>query len=101
MNIDTSIANGQIRLRLDGRFDFTGHRHFKTAYIAALDHVDVSEIIIDFERVDYLDSSALGMLLVLRDRALELNRRVVLENGKGVVRDVLRIANFQNLFDIK
>lgn len=101
MNIDTTIANGQVRLRLAGRFDFTGHRAFKTAYVSALDEANAPEIVVDFERVDYLDSSALGMLLVLRDRAIEQNRRVVLENGKGVVGDVLRIANFHNLFEIK
>jgi anti-anti-sigma factor len=101
MNIEWSRASAQVRLRLAGRFDFNGHRAFRSAYASALEQPGVSEIVVDFDQVDYLDSSALGMLLILRDHASESGKRVVLEHCRGTVGDVLRIANFQELFPIQ
>jgi anti-anti-sigma factor len=51
--------------------------------------------------VDYLDSSGLGMLLMLREKAQAANKTVSLRNCRGAVRQVLDIANFAKLFTIK
>ena len=60
----------------------------------------MSELEIDLGEVDYLDSSALGMLLMLREKAQAANKKIVLSNCKGSVRQVLEIANFGKLFTI-
>jgi anti-anti-sigma factor len=60
----------------------------------------VREIEIDFQGVDYLDSSALGMLLMLRDKASGSGKDISLVGVKGSVRQVLEIANFSKLFKI-
>jgi anti-anti-sigma factor len=88
------------RIRLNGRFDFSAHRIFRESYTPSLDAGGVSELEIDFGEVDYLDSSALGMLLMLREKAQAANRKIVLSNCKGSVRQVLEIANFGKLFTI-
>src|SRR5688572_830521 len=56
-------------IRLTGRFDFSGHREFKHCYEAALEEPSVRRIDVDLRAVEYLDSSALGMLLLLREQA--------------------------------
>lgn len=86
------------RFILSGRFDFSSHREFRNACEEVLQAEDVSEIEVDFSRVEYLDSSALGMLLLLREKANNVNMRVTLANCKGIVRQVLEVANFQKLF---
>jgi anti-anti-sigma factor len=101
MNIATSINSNQARIRLAGRFDFNSHRHFKQACEGALTEPAVGEVVVDMASVDYLDSSALGMLLILRDRGTAANKRIVIENCAGAVSDVLRIANFQKLFTMR
>jgi anti-anti-sigma factor len=85
------------RLILSGRFDFNSHREFRNACDGVLQE-DISEIEVDFSRVDYLDSSALGMLLLLREKANNVNKKVSLANCKGIVQQVLEVANFQKLF---
>jgi anti-anti-sigma factor len=55
---------------------------------------------VDLGEVAYLDSSALGMLLMLRDKAKSAGREVRLVNARGSVRQVLEIANFGKLFAI-
>jgi anti-anti-sigma factor len=51
---------------------------------------------VDLERTTYLDSSALGMLLLLKDQSGDV--RIIKTSPD--VRRVLEIANFHRLFDV-
>lgn len=87
-------------VQLSGRFDFNTHRDFRNACDPLVADAAIREIQIDFFGVDYLDSSALGMLLMLRDKASGGGKDVVLTRVKGNVKQVLDIANFSKLFKI-
>lgn len=87
-------------IRLEGRFDFNTHRDFRAAVETALQESAANLILVDMSNVDYLDSSALGMLLMLRDKASTAGKTVSLANCRGNVRQVLDIANFSKLFSI-
>lgn len=101
MQIKETLNDGQARLVLDGRFDFHSHRDFRAAYERLLDDAQVREIEVNFSAVDYLDSSALGMLLLLREKAEGAGKKVVLSGLQGTVKQVLDIANFDKLFTIR
>lgn len=100
MEIRQTKSGNQAKLTLCGRFDFNVHREFKEAYMALLNDDTVTLIEISLAEVDYLDSSALGMLLMLRERALTANKQVSLSNPNKMVSQVLDIANFHKLFTI-
>jgi anti-anti-sigma factor len=100
MKIAIAKNDGAATLTLNGRFDFSSHREFRHASDEALQSPGVKEIGVDFKNVDYLDSSALGMLLLLRERAHNANIQVTLLNCSGIVQQVLDVANFQRLFTI-
>jgi anti-anti-sigma factor len=100
METSVSANDGKAVIRLTGRFDFSAHREFRHAVDRALEPRDVREVQVDLGSVAYLDSSALGMLLMLRDRARAANRRVCLANCRDAVKQVLDIANFGKLFPI-
>ena len=87
-------------LIINGRFDFSIHRNFRANYEQILENREVNEIAIDLQNVDYVDSSALGMLLLLREKSIAGNIQMRLINAKAAVRQVLEIANFQRLFTI-
>jgi anti-anti-sigma factor len=87
-------------LKLSGRFDFNTHRDFRAAYEPLLADSAVKAVTVDFAGVDYLDSSALGMLLMLRDKMSGVNKDVSLTGVQGNVKQVLDIANFGKLFRI-
>ena len=61
----------------------------------------VREIEVEMSRVDYLDSSALGMLMLLNERAKGVSKSVSLLNTSGVVSQVLEVANFSRIFNIR
>ena len=100
MQASFSVAEGRAVIRLQGRFDFNAHREFREATEQALREAGAKELRVDLAEVEYLDSSALGMLLMLRDKAKAANKAVVLANCQGAVRQVLDIANFGKLFAI-
>src|SRR5574343_1401459 len=100
--MQASIQNeaGKAIVKLSGRFDFNTHREFRGAYEPLVMDADVRSVIVDFTAVDYLDSSALGMLLMLRDKLTGVGKEVALRGVKGNVKQVLDIANFGKLFSI-
>ena len=101
MSISVSVLGSVARISMVGRFDFQVHREFKDAYSALLVNAAVSEIEIEMSRVDYLDSSALGMLILLNERAKEAKKTITLLNASSVVSQVLDVANFSKIFNIK
>lgn len=85
-----------------GRYlHFNAHKDFRRACDTLLNEPAVRALELDLARVQYLDSSALGMLLILRDKAEERGKRVILSGARGTVRQVLEIANFAKLFTLR
>lgn len=59
-----------------------------------------SQINVDLSEADYIDSSALGMLLVLREKVGEAANILLIAPTPDVAR-ILSIANFDKLFSIE
>lgn len=55
---------------------------------------------IEMSGLDYIDSSALGMLLMLRDRAKKQDKTIALVNAQGHIRKVLDTAQSDRLFAV-
>lgn len=86
-----------LTIRVAGRFDYNCHKMFKEAFMA---EKNATFFKVDLAQVVYLDSSALGLLLLLRGHVGEESPRISLINGNHVVVDILKMANFHRLFDI-
>ncbi|WP_157314743.1 STAS domain-containing protein [Chitinibacter sp. GC72] len=99
MQTEISFDQGRGRIAMVGNFTFESHREFKQATTTVLEHEGVAEVELDFDAVEYMDSAALGMLLLLNERAS--GRKVTLINCKGTVKSVLDIANFGKIFEIR
>jgi len=101
MNTNFTTDSETAVIRLSGRFDFSRHREFRTCYEAALNEPMLRRIDVDLQGVEYLDSSALGMLLLLKERADARALPVTLLNCTGVVREILDVANFGTMFTLR
>ena len=100
MEIKVNITDKVARMAMGGRFDFSAHRNFRETTEDLLSNADVGQLELDLSDVSYVDSSALGMLLMLRDKARHAQREVRLSHCSAQVRQVLDIANFGKLFRI-
>lgn len=100
MAVDTSFDMGTQTqtIKVSGRFDFGINKDFRKAAEVAK---EVKTVIVDLLSVDYLDSSALGMLLVLRERMADKKDAIRIRNVKPDVMKVLKIANFDKLFTLE
>lgn len=93
-----SQDNKTLIISIAGRFDFATHQEFREAY-ELIEHKP-DRYVIDLKDTNYMDSSALGMLLLLRDHAGGDHADIALKNPTPDVRKILAISNFNQLFTI-
>ena len=87
-------------IRIPERFDFGYHKEFTEHYQKLLADNSVTEIELEFSLVGYLDSSALGMMVLLQKKAKCQNIPIRISGLKESTKEILQIANFNQLFDI-
>lgn len=84
-----------VTMKIDGRFDFSVHKDFRNSY---KDYDAGINFRVNLSDTEYLDSSALGMLLLLKKHS---ETEVVIEKPNEEVKRVLTIANFDKVFNIE
>ena len=100
MSISSSLDSGsqKLTISIEGRFDFSAHKEFRECYESLESRPD--SYLVDMASANYIDSSALGMLLLLRDHAGGDQADVEIVNCSADVRKILTISNFDQLFTI-
>lgn len=101
MSVTATVSDDArtVTISVDKRFDFNVHKEFRDAY--EVSPGSDMEYIVDMSGTDYMDSSALGMLLLLREHAGGDNSRIRIVNCNKELKNILTISNFQNLFAIE
>lgn len=101
MPLHRQFANDgkELIISIKGRFDFNLVQEFRQAYS------DVGDlqprIFIDLRETEYLDSSALGMLLNMRKALGSSVKGLHIINCRPEVRSILDISRFDKLFVIE
>jgi len=99
MPISYEFNEGTLIIKLSGRLDFAKHQSFCEAY-SSQEPDSVHHYVLDMRDLTYLDSSALGMLLLLKDFASKSAKISIINCSKDVCK-IFEIANFQQLFEIE
>ena len=99
MSIESTVNGNQINIKISGRFDFSCHKEFRDAYRNTPSGSE-NTYTIDMSGTEYVDSSALGMLLLLREHAGSEQGNVILKGCRNDVKDILVVSNFDKLFTI-
>ena len=99
-DLGVSIARGgeRVRITLAGELDL----RTCPALTRRLEEVeaDTPETIeIDLRRLEFLDSTGLGVLFAANRRAREAGRRLVLLKGEGPIDRILEIAHVEDVID--
>jgi anti-anti-sigma factor len=100
MTVDSKVSDdgNKVTISVAGKFDFQLYDAFRTAYSDTKG--SGVEYTIDFSKTDYLDSSALGMLLLLREHAGGESSNITISLASAEVKKSLDVANFEKLFNI-
>lgn len=94
-----SEAENTLTIKVQGRFDFSSLQAFRSAY--ENQQKKAQRYVIDLKESDYLDSSALGMLLALRDYAGGDGSDVKIIHCNPDIKKILVITKLDELFKIE
>lgn len=102
MSIKSALSeNGAIlNISIEGRFDASSLDEFRQAY-EEVEPDKLNKYIVDLKDTVHLDSSALGMLLVLRDFAGGDEAAITIDNCSPEVKKIFAISSFEQLFVIQ
>ena len=103
MSITSSLSNDgkSLSIEIEGRFDASSLDEFRKCY-EEISSDDAPQFYnVDLKNAVYLDSSALGMLLVLRDYAGGESAQITISNCSPEVKKIFSISSFEQLFTIQ
>lgn len=90
----------QTVILLHGRFNHETHMEFKEL-VRSLKEEGAAGVMVDLGGVKEMDSSGLGLLLLLRDALGGKRAQIEIRGASGAIRRILAIANFQRFFFIE
>ena len=96
--LSKSLDNGnKVEITIQGQFDFNDHSAFREAYKSENSEADY---VVNMQQAEYLDSSALGMLLMLREYAGGDKAHISIVNTPAEIMKLFKNSNFESLFNI-
>ncbi len=91
-------ADGKIfTIKLPNEFDFRVHKEFRATHKNPSRN---AQYIVDFAQTEHMDSSALGMLLLMREELGNDKAKIKFINCRPNVKQLLEMASFHQLFDV-
>ncbi len=96
ITINVSDDNKAAIIKINGRFDFSLHNDFRKSYKDVV--LKSGQYSVDLSATEYLDSSALGMLLLLKEHAESQGGTVRLFGFSNEIKEILTIASFDKIF---
>ncbi len=100
MPIDSKISEDgkTLTIEIGGRFDISCYKTFSDSYADKVK--SVSNIILDLAELEFIDSSGLGMMLMLREKATSENTDIEIVNTSPGVLKIFKMTNYNKLFKI-
>ena len=96
LSVTVSSTGDQVIIAVTGEFDFALYDKFRASYDETAG-IGVSYRV-DLAGTEYLDSSALGMLLLLREHAGGEFSDIEICHASPEIQRILDVANFGKLF---
>ena len=84
-------------IAVSGSFTFDVLRDFRKAYLGS---VKGKKYVLDLRDVEYLDSSALGMILLLREFVGEDSKRLRVINSKPDIKNIFAVSSMDKIIEI-
>ncbi len=100
MKFSTEKKGSFCRLVMGGKFTFADHDIFREI-IGLIEDKEVTSVNMDLAAIEFVDSAALGMLLIARDKSEKNNVELVLSNPSGQIDKMFKVSKFDTLFTIK
>ena len=97
MEMNTHIVDGTLVVNFIGKFTFADNPLFRDV-LDRIGRPEVKSIIFEFAQVDFIDSAALGMLLLAHEEAKRREKDITIASAGGHVKRILDMARFDQFF---
>jgi anti-sigma B factor antagonist len=94
------ISDGNIEMDLRGELDIANAEVFKKNCIEIADEHKL-DFIIDCKDLDFIDSSALGALVTIKNKVAPAGKKVILKNLKPNVKKLITVSNVDKYVQIE
>ncbi len=99
MDHTINISGEQASAKLSGQLTFVDAKKFKDI-LDLTSNGTIKSISLDFSGITFIDSSGMGMLLLLRDECLGKSVSLNIMSPQGQVEKIFKISKFYDLFTI-
>ena len=99
INVQNDTEKNAVVITVTDHFDYSLHQAFRDAYRNQQQQNVVFRI--NLAKATYMDSSALGMILLLKEHADKLQGKVIIEKPNESVLKILSIAKFEHFVTIE
>ena len=101
MMVINKISDKKVKIKPEGRIDFTNSQDFKKDLMNLL-YDGFVEVIIDFEKVESIDSSALGKILLFQKRLKERKGKLKIINiASDYIKNMFDMIHLNKVIDIE
>ena len=95
-SVNVNDSGGELQIAIVGRFDFNILQEFRDAYSDK--ESSQGQFVIDLAQTEYIDSSALGMLLNMKNHLGVEDRVIEIKNCQPNLMKIFSIAHFDKKF---
>ena len=95
----TNLKNGKDVL-ISGSFTFRDHDTFFEV-VSMIKTCYEKRVVLNMSECEFLDSAALGMLVIAHDEAVAKKVNLVIKGVQGQVKDVLYASRFDTLYEFE
>lgn len=99
MELKIYKSDHNVYVDISGRIILDECERLKNSIVGLLDK-GVSQVYLDFSKVDFIDSAGLGVLVGLKMTANKNKARLILVSPSPNVSDILSVAKLESIFDI-
>lgn len=93
--------NEKAFVHLEGSLSLRDSPKLRTDIKSLIDTEEIKELVLDFQKLTYLDSSGVGILLHTYSWTKEKNKEVRIINLSAEVRTIFTVANLLDIFQLK
>ncbi len=98
MNINKSLTNSELTIALEGRLDTTTAPRLEAELKQNIS--GVTKLIFDFEKLEYLSSAGLRVLLAAQ-KVMNKQGGMVIRNVNEVISEVFEVTGFSDILTIE
>ena len=92
--------DGRYEVKMRGRFTFADHASFLQV-LEEISSTEVSVVRFNLAQLEFVDSAAMGMLLMALEEANRHHKPIVLIGAQGQVKKMFHVARFDVLFSME